>query len=323
MSDPEFSIVSVYNDEEVLNEWLLEGVEAQEFDDYELIAVDNTENRFNTAAAGLNHGANQASGKYLVFIHQDVRLLGADWFKRAKTAMEKIPDVGVAGVSGVTDKGIGKNIIYHGLPPEELNVRLDSDLPDPRKKTTLNEEDILSIEAVRRRYPAEIVRPLTGGTKIDMPEPVQSLDELLAIVPSKVFSEEQFDPSICDGWHLYVVEYCLRINNRTQYQAYTLPLNVWHRSLGMELDRSFYRILEQMISEYKTDLDDHMLHTPTGTWPTDRLFLAVNRRWPGTFASQYYILFRQGLRKPHRIPPFLVKRLKEKVLYRTTTQQTN
>ena len=67
------SIVCVFNDKKVLNEYLLESLKNQTAH-YELILIDNTKNKFKSASEALNYGAKNANGNYLMFVHQDVYL---------------------------------------------------------------------------------------------------------------------------------------------------------------------------------------------------------------------------------------------------------
>ena len=65
------SIVCVYNNKEILNKYLIKSLESQT-EDYELILLDNTQNKFNSAAKALNNGGRKAKGDYIMFVHQDV-----------------------------------------------------------------------------------------------------------------------------------------------------------------------------------------------------------------------------------------------------------
>ena len=64
-------IVCVYNKELIFKENLLKGLENQSAK-FERIKVDNTNNAFKSAAEALNYGGRQASGKYIMFVHQDI-----------------------------------------------------------------------------------------------------------------------------------------------------------------------------------------------------------------------------------------------------------
>jgi SAM-dependent methyltransferase len=97
------SIVVVYNDERVFKEVLLAGLKRQNAG-YELIALPNTDGRFKSAAEALNFGGSGATGKYIMFVHQDVELGCDSWLEKVEDALDSTPDVGVAGAAGVREK---------------------------------------------------------------------------------------------------------------------------------------------------------------------------------------------------------------------------
>lgn len=122
---------------------------------YELIGIDNRDGAFLSAAAALNHGAAEASGDILVFLHQDIRFRNPDSLSKAAEAVRYMGDclAGPYGASHADRKDAG-----HGL-----------------------------------KY-------------------VETLDECFVAMPRSVWEDFRFDETVCDGWHLYVVELCLRVN---------------------------------------------------------------------------------------------------------------
>jgi len=189
-----FSVIVCCNNERLLNDILLPSLKRQTAS-FELIKLDNTAGRFKSAAEALNHGASQASGKYLMFVHQDVELDSDLWLQKAEKLLEAIPDLGIAGVAGMsengsTDKERGRGYISNcGLIWEWAN-------------------------------------------QVDKPERVQTLDECLLIVPRTVFNKLQFDAKTFDNWHLYGADYCLSAREMG-LNAYVIPAFIYHRSLGL------------------------------------------------------------------------------------------
>ena len=59
---------------EALNKYLLKSLNSQTAL-YELILVDNTQKKFKSASEALNYGGEKATGKYIIFTHQDVDLV--------------------------------------------------------------------------------------------------------------------------------------------------------------------------------------------------------------------------------------------------------
>jgi hypothetical protein len=73
--------------------------------EYEPILVDNTKGALQSLPKALNHGGSEAKGQYLMFVHQDVELMGSGWLKRAERMLSSIDDLGAAGVAGVDFSG--------------------------------------------------------------------------------------------------------------------------------------------------------------------------------------------------------------------------
>ena len=129
------SIVCVYNKEQVFTDNLRKSVECQSAK-HELIPVNNTNNRYKSAAEALNDGGRRATGEYIMFVHQDVRFDSPAWLGEVEQMLDSIPGMGIAGVAGVKDEhGVISNI-DHCIPPKPAgNIRIDK----PVKVQTLDE----------------------------------------------------------------------------------------------------------------------------------------------------------------------------------------
>ena len=189
------SVVCVYNNEDILNNWLHKSLKNQTIK-FELIILDNSKNTFKSAAEALNYGGNKAKGKYLMFIHQDVDLSSNTWLEDAEKMLDSIPNLGIAGVVGMREEEYPvesrcRTIIKHGVP-----ARMVSAIP---------------------------INPIQN------PEKVQTLDECLVIVPKSVFNVLTFDEEVCGGWHLYAVDYCLSVR-KVGFDIYAIPMFVYHKS---------------------------------------------------------------------------------------------
>ena len=99
------SIVCVFNDWEVLERFLLRSLDTQTAP-YEMHLVDNTNGRFKSAAEALNFGGQQATGKYIMFVHQDVYLASTVWLESVENTLDTLPKLGIAGVAGKTKNGM-------------------------------------------------------------------------------------------------------------------------------------------------------------------------------------------------------------------------
>jgi glycosyltransferase involved in cell wall biosynthesis len=104
------SLVSVYNNAAKL-EARLQASLARQNRAHQLICVDNRSGRFGGAAAALNHGAAQAKGDWIVFLHQDVELLGNDWLEWAEALLGRVDPDGWHGVVGRTARGRWRGLL--------------------------------------------------------------------------------------------------------------------------------------------------------------------------------------------------------------------
>jgi len=183
-----FSVVVVYNEAQTLNTCLLPSLKRQTVD-YEYIPVDNTKGQFKSAAEALNYGGMQAKGKYILFIHQDVELASKSWLEDTERILDILPKLGIAGSIGMIPEG--KNFADHIVGYVSGNI-------------------------------GQI-----HGKPFDKPYEVQTLDELLLIVPQEVFCKFQFDANLFDNWHTYGCDLCLTLQENG-FKVYVIPSYVCH-----------------------------------------------------------------------------------------------
>ena len=212
------SVICVYSDEWILRNCLLKSLSEQK-NDFELITIDNTENRFKSAAQALNWGGKQAAGDYLMFIHQDVDLCSDSWLTSTEALLDSLPDLGIAGVAGIRERDATLKERYRNVGNQGPLGR-------------------------RRNFITQGPQKEQWGTPIRLPEPVQTLDECLIIIPRSVFNILQFDEVTCNNWHLYAVDYCLSIKTRG-FGVYVLPKYVHHQSTGLP-DKSSWQVLTSL-----------------------------------------------------------------------------
>ncbi len=130
------SLVCVYNDEDILNNYLLKSLNRQNVN-HELFLIDNSKGKFKSAAEALNYGGEKAKGKYVMFIHQDVDLIVDNWLEVSERLLDSIPDLGVAGVAGKSEsqKEVISNL-KHGNPPHFAG---GIQISEPEQVQTLDE----------------------------------------------------------------------------------------------------------------------------------------------------------------------------------------
>jgi SAM-dependent methyltransferase len=207
------SIVVVYNNEQALERILLPSLKNQTAP-FELIKLDNTGGRFNSAAEALNYGAKQANGKYIMFVHQDVELDSALWLEKVENLLDTIPAIGIAGVAGMSE--IGKTDKERG-----------------------------------RGYISDCGQIWEYANPVEKPEKVQTLDECLLIVPRSVFNKLQFDSKTFDDWHCYGADYCLSVREMG-LNSYVIPAFIYHRSLLINME-NLCRYQKRLFNNYKSN----------------------------------------------------------------------
>jgi Glycosyltransferase like family len=208
------SLISCYNNEKILKDHLLKNLDNQTAD-HELILLDNTKQKFTSAAAALNHGAKIAKGKYLIFVHQDIDLMYKTWLDQVEKVLDSLNNLGVAGVAGynnINGKAVMISNIKDGLPPKPV------------------------------------------GIPIEIPEKVQTVDECLFCIPKSVFEKLQFDDLTCPGWHLYSVEYCLNMK-KFGLSVYILPCEIYHLSRTNSFSDEYYTTLKNIIKKHGSNYD--------------------------------------------------------------------
>jgi hypothetical protein len=185
----------------MLNRVLLESLSHQA--PHELILIDNTTGWWVSAAHALNTGARLATGKYVMFIHQDVELGYPTYLTETERILDGIPNLGIAGAIGMSEVG----------------------------------------RTYQERLRGHVSNCGEGwGNVIDKPEPCQTLDELLLVVPRETF--QGFDEETFDHWHCYGCDLALTMNEQGK-GVYAIPGFVYHRSLATNVDnlRTYHKRL--------------------------------------------------------------------------------
>lgn len=172
------SIICVFNNQESLEEQLKKSLALQNCE-YELIAVNNSQGTFKSAADALNHGAAQAAGDVFVFSHQDIFLKDENQLNNFYEAVKKYPIGYIFGIAGAKEKE--KNNL--GLYTSGASLNLE------KKYSVTNDLQ------------------------------VSCVDECFFGMRKETYLKHPFDSILCDNWHLYAVEMCLywRKNNGAVY----------------------------------------------------------------------------------------------------------
>jgi hypothetical protein len=97
------------------------------------------------------------------------------------------------------------------------------------------------------------------------PVRVQTLDGCLMIVPKNIFLKQGFDEEICNGWYLYIANYCLDLHRR-RLKAYVLPHGIYHESMGPADPAVYESAKENLLKKHRNDFKT--VYTTIGIWKT-------------------------------------------------------
>lgn len=162
------SVITVYNDRAKLESQLLASLKLQDIE-YELIAIDNSADKYKSAASAYNAGGGYANSDLLVFTHQDITLKTPSELRKFAEYIEQFEVGDIIGAAGV--KYGGENGCWNLTGGKEYISEIKEKISEP-------------IEAF-------------------------SLDEVFIGMKKETFEMYHFNEKVCDNWHLYAVEICL------------------------------------------------------------------------------------------------------------------
>ena len=205
------SVICCFNDNRIYNEMLVKSLENQSYE-YELITIENQDNKFSSMAKAYNSISNDINGDVVLFCHQDISFPNSDTLSRIEEDILKNND-SVVGLCGITkDKKVYSNLKY--------------------KKTG----DYIT------------------ANQLDNILEVESLDECCFGMRKELIDEiDWFDEDVCDGWHLYAAELCVRAKKHNK-KIKVSPVECFHReepSRGVRIDNSFLEIFKSIRNKHR------------------------------------------------------------------------
>ena len=175
--------------------------------EYEVVHVDNSQNRYNIFEA-YNIGVERAKGDCLCFMHEDVLFHTNNWGQVVETYLSQ-PFVGALGVAGscvVLDQldwrfyGFGQVYLIQGTTTIEEDARYYESYPLTEKK-----------------------RPLTQ---------VATLDGVWICMRKELFEHISFDTEHFHDFHLYDTDICMQVNQLGLGVFMTYDVLLEHQSEG-------------------------------------------------------------------------------------------
>ncbi|MEM2261392.1 MAG: glycosyltransferase [Nitrososphaerota archaeon] len=239
------SVICIVNNLEKYYQYLHKSIKM--YDDVEKIIIYNLNNAlFRSAAQAYNNAISKASKEYLMFVHQDV-FLKKSWKNDIEGWLSTLPKkAGIVGVAGA-------------LPPTKPIFR------------TYLEYLSLKLFNLSSLWYKKYVRSsclhgknyALSGSIIKEPVEVQTVDEVLFIIPQKIFDKWKFDEKTCNSWHLYAVDFSLEIAKRG-YIAYIIPTLIYHASKGL-INRDYIDSASKVTIKH---MEVCLINTTMGPLPT-------------------------------------------------------
>jgi hypothetical protein len=220
------SIVCVYNDRKILESYLLKGLQKQACA-YELICLDNSQGQFASAAQALNHGTRQIQAASTHIMFAHQDVCFASP-AWLEDAEKMLDTLQNLGIAGVVG---------------------------------CREGDRSRFSNITHGSP-----PRDVGIRIQQPLAAMTVDECCLFIPRHVFKKYQFDEAVCEGWHFYAVEYCLRIQE-AGLGVYIVPLSLHHSSLGTQ-DSTYFQALKPVLDRHRQTYCK--IYTTCGCWDTGK-----------------------------------------------------
>ena len=79
----------------------------------------------------------------------------------------------------------------------------------------------------------------------------QTLDECCVIMNKRTFTQLRFNEELCKGWHLYVVEFCIRLKRMGGTVA-SGNFDMKHDSIG-NVDDNYMQTMKELLIAYKSE----------------------------------------------------------------------
>lgn len=200
------TIVCCYNDSRQY-ERLCTSLEKQNIA-YDLIGVDNRENTFSSCSSALNSALGQVQTDYLIYSHQDIELPESDMLERFVDYLGQIGEGDILGVAGAAET---KRV----LEKKDRNGRIG------------DKDGTCVLSYVRHG------EGLAGAGEVEYEGLAEcdTVDECFFGGRTETFRKEPLDEKLCDNWHLYAVERCMRARIVGNH-VYVSDLPLIHHSGG-------------------------------------------------------------------------------------------
>lgn len=198
--------------------------------DYELIVIDNSENKYSIFSA-YNEGVRRAKFPYLCFMHEDILFHTEDW--------------GVKVIEYFKDKTVGLIGVVGGHYMPECPASWWSTECRSGKilQGQFNDEKYTTEKFEWRRYKPD------DSERVE----VAVVDGLWFCIPKDLFLDIKFDEQVFSGFHCYDTDICYQISNTGCSVNVVFDILIEHKSYGNQ-DLSFYKERTKCFNKWAENL---------------------------------------------------------------------
>ena len=208
-----------------------------------IIGIDNTSQKFTSCSSALNSVIDSIDTEFVAFVHQDIEFIRSDTVEKMLSCAFAHNKNDLFGVAGA-------------LETQDRSLKV-----------------ITNVLHGKDSAPA--------GKSFSGIKECQTLDECLVWGYTSYFKENRFEEELCDDWHLYFAEQCLRTRTKDG-KVYVCDIEVIHRSNGTiskAYAKGFYRLCRKYRKDFKTIATCCVVSSP---------------RWPGVWLSYLFLYWTAG-----------------------------
>lgn len=234
------SIICVFNHKQTLDNYLLKSLKAQE-KEYQLILVENTQNRFSSAAQALNHGASKATGDYFLFAHQDMEFTYPQWLGEVEYTLRSLNNLGAAGVAGKIHRQQVSNMFHDEPPVLSGNYTIN----EPQTVQTLDECLFIIPKLVFQKYQFdEVTCDNWHLYAVDYCLTLLTANLEVYVIPESCYHRST-GYALVDGYYSTLKKIIKK--HRKNYQwIYTTNGN-WHTRRSLSLQKIYNRLIYYLV----------------------------------------------------------------------------
>lgn len=222
------TIVCCYNDEKQYER--LQASLAKQNIEYDIIGIDNRGQRFPSCSSALNSAMDGIRTEYVIYSHQDIELPEPDMLEHFLAYLKQIGEADILGVAGAVDAA---RLVDAGARMKKEPEKADARAGMKREPEKVDAGEHVpgdgTCVASYVRHGASLT--CAGEVEFSGMMACDTVDECFFGGRTETFRREPFDEKLCDNWHLYAVERCLRARVQ-ESRVWVCDLPLLHHSSG-------------------------------------------------------------------------------------------